>query len=285
MFWAKRDVRHFASYFTELSLIEIARLFRIPISFHVLKTVYDDETVKKLDVYFYVYKFDVSSNRFQRIVCDQDIESRLTIAVQNIWYEGNDPNRNYGAGFLETRFLLEEYFKTWRGHQRIKSLFRQNHQSFELLDFPGCLEYFEFAKRPNEKELEKIKSLSFMFVCDIYASTVSVESKWSRKIKDVNWNAVKIKWNSPKNLETKLHNRWYWEEAKINDPLISITSEIRFNSMLNSLAEKIARNYFNDGKTKGRIDVAELDPLVGDTSCQVRATVIACFRFLGRFYD
>lgn len=284
MFWAKRDVRHFASYFTELSLIEIARLFRIPVSFHVLKTVYDDETVRKLDAYFYIYKFDATSNRFHRIVNDQETESRLTIAVQNIWYEGSDPNRNYGAGFLETRFLLEEYFKTWRGHRRMKSLFRQDHQSCEL-DLPGCLEYFEFMKRSRtEKELEKIKSLSFMFVCDVYASTVSVESKWSRKIKDVNWNAVRIKASSGRNLETKLHNRWYWEEAKCNDALICVTSEIRFNSMLNSLAEKIARNYFSDAKAKRRIDVAELDPLVGDTSCQVRATVIACFRFLGRFY-
>ena len=64
---------------------------------------------------------------------------------------------------------------------------------------------------------------------------------------------------------------------------MTIAAEIRFNSMLNSLAETIARNYFSDAKSNGHIDISELDPLVGDTSCQVRATVIACFRFLGNF--
>ena len=59
-------------------------------------------------------------------------------------------------------------------------------------------------------------------------------------------------------------------------------TQLQDNLLLDRLAVRIAKNYFRLAKKTGKLDLSELDPLVGDTSCQIRATVFAAMPILGK---
>lgn len=59
-------------------------------------------------------------------------------------------------------------------------------------------------------------------------------------------------------------------------------TQLQDNMLLDRLAVRIAKNFFISAKKTGKFDLSELDPLVGDTSCQIRATVFAAMPILGK---
>lgn len=74
-------------------------------------------------------------------------------------------------------------------------------------------------------------------------------------------------------------------EGLFNDSLsyllIKFGTELQDNILLDRLAERIAVNYFKTAKRIGKLDLSEIDPLVGDTSCQIRSTVVASMPIIG----
>lgn len=75
-------------------------------------------------------------------------------------------------------------------------------------------------------------------------------------------------------------------EGLFNSSLCCLLSkygvELQESFLLDRLAERVARRFFKLAKISGKIDFSQLDPLVGDTSCQIRATVIAASPILGK---
>lgn len=63
--------------------------------------------------------------------------------------------------------------------------------------------------------------------------------------------------------------------------LFKFGTELQDNLLVDMLAEQVATNYFEHAKEQSILDVSVLDPLVGDTSCQIRATVLANTNILG----
>lgn len=76
-------------------------------------------------------------------------------------------------------------------------------------------------------------------------------------------------------------------ESIFNDSLTYLLSkygtELQDNLLLDRLAERIATNYFKTARKINKLDLSEFDPLVGDTSCQIRCTVIASLPILGLY--
>lgn len=61
-------------------------------------------------------------------------------------------------------------------------------------------------------------------------------------------------------------------------------AELQESFLLDRLAERVASRFFKMAQRSGRIDFSQFDPLVGDTSCQIRATVIAATPILGKLH-
>ena len=235
-------------YFSEFALIEIAKERRIPICFHIVKTVCVKETIKKDKNYLFVYTYN--NGRFEQIQENFIDSTKLAIGIRNIW---NDPNNS--KCFESEEICIEEAI--WESHAYLS---------------PG-----------EKKVVYNYKKSGFLFRSHVYPSTVENEIKFANKLSVANWNPSKIKLNSPKVFEGKLYNQWHWEQAKINDSLKDFAEELKFNSLLDSLAQKVALNYFKLAKISGCLDISELDPLIGDTCCQVRTAVIASMPILGKF--